>query len=304
MFNLNRSLRKIFYHGSSRGALRYTIRTWEDISDIDVAAGVCDAEFFKRELKPVPFDVKNLKGMLVVSPHQDDETLGCGGLMLLAAANGIPIRWLYGTDGALMVSDVQAIVETRKREAQAAADFVGAQIEYLGIDNLNLKINVEHLAKLADMINAHKNYTLFVPWLLDNPGKHRMINHLLYLADRVVGLGNREVVQYQVHNMLIANTYLDITSVIDKKEAMIRSYASQIAMFQPYDHINRGLNAWNVRYLRRAGESRYIELFSTMDLHEYLRLIGKFYQRDLKKTYRGQEDSLHAMEDLLRRLNF
>jgi hypothetical protein len=41
-----------------------------------------------------------------------------------------------------------------------------------------------------------------------------------------------------------------------------------------------------------------------MDLHEYLRLIEKFYQQDLKKTYRGQEDSLHAMEDLLRRLNF
>jgi LmbE family N-acetylglucosaminyl deacetylase len=44
--------------------------------------------------------LRALSPMLILSPHQDDETLGCGGLIATACAMGLTPRVAYLTDGA------------------------------------------------------------------------------------------------------------------------------------------------------------------------------------------------------------
>ena len=53
------------------------------------------------------------RSVLVVAPHFDDETLGCGGLLAQLAAAGAVIRVLYLTDGA-------AAAEPGGREARGS----------------------------------------------------------------------------------------------------------------------------------------------------------------------------------------
>ena len=38
-----------------------------------------------------------MKNVLVITPHPDDETLGCGGTLLRHIAEGDKVYWLIGT---------------------------------------------------------------------------------------------------------------------------------------------------------------------------------------------------------------
>ena len=61
-------------------------------------------ERFQRLLaRSTPMDVaelRRLSPMLILSPHQDDETLGCGGLLATVSALGLRPRVAYLTDGS------------------------------------------------------------------------------------------------------------------------------------------------------------------------------------------------------------
>jgi LmbE family N-acetylglucosaminyl deacetylase len=67
---------------------------------------------------------------VVLAPHADDETLGCGGTIALKTAAGSPVTLVIATDGGLsprpIGTSVEEIVATRRREASAAAAILGA----------------------------------------------------------------------------------------------------------------------------------------------------------------------------------
>ena len=70
-------------------------------------------------------------GALVLSPHQDDETIGCGLLIAEKASRGIPIAVAVATDGragwfsATTRPDPDDITEIRHREWHQALDTLG-----------------------------------------------------------------------------------------------------------------------------------------------------------------------------------
>ena len=71
-----------------------------------------------------------LSPMVIVAPHADDETLGCGGLLSVAAAQGLEPRVVYLTDGsASHRNSVEwppaRLARTRRAEALAALAVLG-----------------------------------------------------------------------------------------------------------------------------------------------------------------------------------
>jgi LmbE family N-acetylglucosaminyl deacetylase len=71
-----------------------------------------------------------LAPMMIVAPHQDDETLGCGGLIASATALGLRPRVAYLTDGAASHTGsptwpAARIAATRRREAIEALAILG-----------------------------------------------------------------------------------------------------------------------------------------------------------------------------------
>jgi LmbE family N-acetylglucosaminyl deacetylase len=64
---------------------------------------VGDAAWAALRLRSGRIDARQLAAMspmLIISPHQDDETLGCGGLIAAACAHGLAPRIAFLTDGA------------------------------------------------------------------------------------------------------------------------------------------------------------------------------------------------------------
>jgi LmbE family N-acetylglucosaminyl deacetylase len=67
-----------------------------------MVTAIGEARFQRLLALSRPFDeadLRRLSPMLILSPHQDDETLGAGGLIATAAALGLAPRVAYLTDG-------------------------------------------------------------------------------------------------------------------------------------------------------------------------------------------------------------
>lgn len=72
--------------------------------------------------------------VLVVAPHPDDETLGCGGTLLRHVANGDAVHWLIVTDMQTEHGFPEAQVSRRQAEIQkVATEFGFTKVHNLGL---------------------------------------------------------------------------------------------------------------------------------------------------------------------------
>ena len=72
--------------------------------------------------------------VLVLAPHQDDETLGCGGMIRIRRDEGAVVHVAFLTDG--MTSGAgEELVGVRRNEAESAMALLGvdgSQVTFLG----------------------------------------------------------------------------------------------------------------------------------------------------------------------------
>jgi LmbE family N-acetylglucosaminyl deacetylase len=301
MRRLLKSARELAASRAADGPYRFLVRRWDDVSDIELALRVLETEFFREELKPLALPVTGVTSILVIAPHQDDETIGAGGALLLAAAAGAKIDILYITDGAsrtpAFAGKNAEYVQLRDAEARAVCDKLGARMHQIGVSNTHPKPTVDDLEKLSATIRDLAPQVVMAPWVLDSPPMHRLCNHMLWLADRVAPLPAFELWGYQTANTLPPNGYVDITSVAQAKRELLELFHSQNDYFLRYDHVAMGLAAWNQRFV--AGTTaRYIETFFTLPSAEALSMIGRLYPQDLAITYRKHHAALPAMAAL------
>ena len=97
--------------------------------------------------------VKSTDKILVVSPHQDDETIGAGGLMVQAFKAGATVRIVFATDG-----NKHGIGDTRHEEAIQVASKLGVpekDITFFGYPDGDLANQNSFQAMLGEYI---KNY--------------------------------------------------------------------------------------------------------------------------------------------------
>jgi len=281
------------------GPYRFLVRNWVGQYDINLAAKILETEFFKPELVPVRLPFEKNRCILVLAPHQDDEVIGAGGTLLLAADLGIQIHIVYMTDG--FVNDVQDSVAVRDGESNEVCQSLGATKHQLGISNVNPRPCVDDLDRLAEIICTLNPDIVLAPWLLDSPAKHRLVNHLLWLANQRRQLPDIEVWGYQVHNVLFPNGYIDVTDVAARKRKLLEIYQSQNRFLYRYDHLAMGMSAWNARFhpdIKGDSIPHYVEVFFALPIKEFFRLVEKFYFVDFGATYRGQQHVIAGVEKL------
>ena len=78
-----------------------------------------------------PLDI-NSKSVIVFSPHQDDESLGCGGIIAQKREQGVPVKVVFVTDGGGSHSNNpnytrSDIVQIRQEEALLALNILGVE---------------------------------------------------------------------------------------------------------------------------------------------------------------------------------
>jgi LmbE family N-acetylglucosaminyl deacetylase len=115
--------------------------------------------------------------MVVLAPHPDDETLGCGGLLAAASARNLKPRVVFLTDGAASHADSptwpkRRLVEVRKAEARAALAELGVEEEctlFLGWpDSAPHPVgSPAHQASVDELLRWFKPFapkSLWAPW--------------------------------------------------------------------------------------------------------------------------------------------
>lgn len=211
---------------------------------------------------------------IIVAPHADDESLGCGGVIALLRKYEQKVFILLLTDGTLSHPHSkefpsEKLRELRENELIKAAEIMGVSPEHLifcrfkdrnlpteSCDDFNK--TVQNISKIFAIL---KPESLFVPWRRDPHPDHRAAYELIKIANEEVA----KVYEYPIWLEELGNSddfpktgevmpfRLDISSVLDKKLEAISAHKSQTTNLikddpQGFTLSEDMLNTFNVPY--------------------------------------------------------
>jgi LmbE family N-acetylglucosaminyl deacetylase len=187
-------------------------------------------------------------GLVVVAPHPDDESLGCGGLIAEAAARGLPTRLVVLSDGVGSHPNSRRYPPERLRclreaETLAAAARLGlapGHVRFLRLPDRFVPSEgpaAEAAAEsIAEAAHACRAGALFVTWAHDPHCDHQAAARLALRARRI--LPGLRAYAYPVWGWTLApdievgppprGLRLDIAAHRDAKQAAIAAHRSQV----------------------------------------------------------------------------
>lgn len=157
-----------------------------------------------RAVAPLMVDDERLaRPTVVVAPHPDDETLGCGGTIARLRGLGVDVGIVFATDGAAAHRnriEGRVLADVREREAIGAADVLGVDADALRfcrvLDGTLRADDTEVAATVADLVATLGATRLLVPSELEPPADHRNAGRAARRA--VAGRAGIEVWEYGV----------------------------------------------------------------------------------------------------------
>jgi len=237
--------------------------------------------------------------VLVLAPHPDDETLGCGGTLRLLIEAGKTVRVVFLTSGdkgdpehslsrvrkdraeftpsprfsrgwTEEVSDgnhLTAYALLREKESVKALKVLGvSDYQFLRFPDRGLHTHFEAVFECVRAITAdYLPDTLYSPSIIELNPDHRTAAELAFRIQReplpCPGGGKTvRLVLYEVSTPFRPNMLTDITAVYGRKKKAMKAYKSQLRQINFIDYIT-ALNT--VRAL--TVKARYVEAFWVME---------------------------------------
>ncbi len=249
----------------------------------DTAAGFF-ADIDAVPLLP-PDTVRSWGKTLVVAPHPDDESLGCGGVIALLSRFGLPVSVLLVSDGTGSHPNSQkypapALRDLREREAKAALSRLGATPESAAF--LRLKDGAVPSESAPDFAHAvalvrsfladYQPQTILLPWRRDPHPDHRATSQIIQAALATL-IGRPRLLEYPVwaweraapednpqpHE--VAAFRLDISSVQAVKRSAVDAHQSQVTHLIDDDPQGFWLSPEVIAHFERPWEV-YLEVLS------------------------------------------
>lgn len=200
---------------------------------------------FEPEL--VPFQATDLSGrrVLVIAPHPDDETFGCGGALARHRQAGDPVRVVFVTDGGRGDSSGSAdraqYVAARRSEAGAACAELGVEdLLFWDYDDRATWQHPELSERLADLLEEFRPDLIYTPSAHEIHPDHRAVTHWLLQAAGSLA-PSCELAFYEVSQAGVVNCLVDISPAVVAKIRAMDRYASQLKE-RPYKRVTLALN--------------------------------------------------------------
>ena len=123
------------------------------------------------------------RSCLVVAPHPDDETLGCGVTIMRKLDAGTPVKVAIATDGRRSsdskVMSAEELVRVRRQEALEATGRLGLgpdDVVFLDFEDQGLADNLAELTeRLAALVEGFRPEELLVASVLDHHPDHHAV---------------------------------------------------------------------------------------------------------------------------------
>lgn len=200
--------------------------------------------------------IKPDERILIVAPHPDDETIGCGGLMLSYPSQCEILLLTDGRKGydSRFPTDEDALAEQREKELNEVAKTVGINKVYC------LKIPDGEVAEHEEFIAGFDIRTyayVFVPNRFERHKDHAPALAIIQKMKRKQK-AKAKLFEYEVWSPLAHPTDMTILdSLIDQKLDLVRKYQSQIR-FLDYEAMTEALN----RYRGAGNKIKYAEVYA------------------------------------------
>jgi LmbE family N-acetylglucosaminyl deacetylase len=126
---------------------------------------------------------------LILSPHQDDETLGCGGTIIRKRGAGADITIVFLTDGRQShghLIPAGELVALRRQEALAASRVLGVEedkVIFLDFEDGRLAdFRDEAVSQVAAILAKNKPEEIFIPYAKEPTPDHLATNRIALAA--------------------------------------------------------------------------------------------------------------------------
>lgn len=179
--------------------------------------------------------------VLVIAPHPDDETLGCGGTLLRHKKSGDELFWLIVTEISKDMGYSKEVIKKRDKEISA----VTRKYSFDKIYNLKLPTTLldtipisKLVKKISRVFGEIKPECIYMPYMYDIHTDHQLISKAIqssikwFRHDYI-----RRVLMYETisetdfnfigNNVFRPNVFVDIASFIDKKVDIMNIYESE-----------------------------------------------------------------------------
>lgn len=216
----------------------------------------------KSAWNPKTMELPPGQRLLVISPHPDDDAIGCGGTIIKALSQGRKVKIAYLS---LPLSGASNRQERRNEVADALAH-LGVQEYSLADGEFPDTVEKTRMA-IKDAVRGWAPDCVLVPSPLENHEQHLMaFEAYLDLLREEKGL---VTVLYEVWGMIIPNLVVDITMQAERKGQAIAAHASQVRMVD-YVSMARALNEYRAI---SSGINGQAEAFLCLDSKQLLDLF-------------------------------
>lgn len=198
-----------------------------------------------------------MKKILVVVPHPDDETLGCGGTLLRHKEAGDEIHWLIVTGITEKSGFLPERVLRENREIEAVASSYG----FASVHNLQFIPARLDVVPMADLIinigNVFSNVkptTIYLPFSGDVHTDHAVVFDAVSSCSKWFRYDSiQSICAYETlsetdffinpdRNCFRPNLFVDISGYLEKKIEIMKIYASELGEF-PFPRSEKAIRA-------------------------------------------------------------
>ena len=209
--------------------------------------------------------------IVVIAPHPDDESIGCGGAVRLHVEKGDTVHAIFLSSGELGLKEMapDQAWAVREKEARRACQVLGiASLQFLRLPDWMMGDDVAGAAaKLGPALLGLKGSPdvavdrVYLPHPREWHPDHKAALPILGAAWPATGLPAPQLRGYEVWTPMAEHQHVeDITPVMACKLRALRRHRSQTASW-PYVRAVRGLNEFRGAM---SGRCRYAEVFQDL----------------------------------------
>lgn len=198
-----------------------------------------------------------MKKVIVVAPHADDETLGCGGTILKLVKAGYEVHWLLVTGMSEQAGFTKGQIEKRDQEiALVAAAYQFCAVHQLGLPPARLETlsKGDIIGSICKVVSDIQPEQVFTVYRNDAHSDHEIVYDAVMSATKSFRYPFiKRVVAYETMSEtdfglkpedggFRPNVYVDISEYLGKKIDILEMFESEVHEF-PFPRSRKALES-------------------------------------------------------------
>ena len=202
-------------------------------------------------------ETMSVNSTLVIAPHPDDETLGCGGALLRHIAEGEEVHWLIMTTITQHVGFNQERIESRAKEIEKVAsayNFTSTKQADFVTTRLDTYPKSELIGVVSEMVNRVKPETIYLPYRNDVHSDHTEVFDAVISCTKsfrypsvkkVRAYETLSETEFSIHKEdggFHPNLWIDVSEFLEKKIAIMKTYNGELGK-HPFPRSEQNIRA-------------------------------------------------------------